>query len=152
METSYVSPEKYVHLHISNRNSYTKDHITAVEPAHRKPDTWQDRVALQKVRFLRWGMDFATGYRSSGPTTMPNESMTEEKWLRRFVFLESVAGVPGMVAGMLRHLKSLRQMRRDNGWQGIPEIYKRKYCSWILTKVTRIKLSSKKPTMSECIS
>ncbi|KAJ5642963.1 uncharacterized protein N7484_005470 [Penicillium longicatenatum] len=96
--------------------TYTKDHITAVEPAHRKPDTWQDRVALQKVRFLRRGMDFATGYRSSGPTTILNEDMTEEKWLRRFIFLESVAGVPGMVAGMLRHLKSLRQMRRDNGW------------------------------------
>jgi hypothetical protein len=25
-------------------------------------------------------------------------------------------GVPGMVAGMLRHLKSLRRMERDNGW------------------------------------
>lgn len=33
-----------------------------------------------------------------------------------FVFLESVAGVPGMVAGMLRHLHSMRRMRRDNGW------------------------------------
>ena len=26
------------------------------------------------------------------------------------------AGVPGMVAGMLRHMRSLRSMRRDNGW------------------------------------
>lgn len=26
------------------------------------------------------------------------------------------AGVPGMVAGMLRHLRSLRTMRRDKGW------------------------------------
>ena len=26
------------------------------------------------------------------------------------------AGVPGMVGGMLRHMKSLRSMRRDNGW------------------------------------
>ena len=25
-------------------------------------------------------------------------------------------GVPGMVGGMLRHMKSLRSMRRDNGW------------------------------------
>ncbi|KAG0158264.1 hypothetical protein PDIDSM_5777 [Penicillium digitatum] len=31
-------------------------------------------------------------------------------------FLESVAGVPGMVGGMLRHLRSLRKMKRDNGW------------------------------------
>ncbi|KAL9119020.1 MAG: hypothetical protein Q9187_004428 [Circinaria calcarea] len=43
-------------------------------------------------------------------------AMNERKWLIRFVFLESVAGVPGMVAGMLRHLHSLRRMKRDNGW------------------------------------
>jgi hypothetical protein len=42
--------------------------------------------------------------------------MTEKKWLTRFIFLESVAGVPGMVGGMLRHLRSLRGLKRDNGW------------------------------------
>jgi hypothetical protein len=36
--------------------------------------------------------------------------------LVRFIFLESIAGVPGMVAGMLRHLGSLRRLKRDNGW------------------------------------
>ena len=36
--------------------------------------------------------------------------------MRRFVFLETVAGVPGMVAGMLRHMRSLRALRRDHGW------------------------------------
>lgn len=35
---------------------------------------------------------------------------------RRIAFLETVAGVPGMVAAMARHLKSLRRMRRDHGW------------------------------------
>jgi len=34
----------------------------------------------------------------------------------RFLFLESIAGVSGMVAGMLRHLRSLRTMKRDGGW------------------------------------
>lgn len=43
-------------------------------------------------------------------------AMSERKWITRFIFLESVAGVPGMAAGMLRHLKSLRQMKRDYGW------------------------------------
>ena len=38
------------------------------------------------------------------------------KWLLRIVFLETVAGVPGMVAGMLRHMRSLRRMERDRGW------------------------------------
>lgn len=35
---------------------------------------------------------------------------------RRIIFLETVAGVPGMVAAMTRHLQSLRRMRRDHGW------------------------------------
>lgn len=66
--------------------------------------------------------------------------MDEKKYLRRIIFLETVAGVPGMVAGMLRHvraragdatqqrydltspvckrhqMKSLRAMQRDHGW------------------------------------
>jgi len=42
--------------------------------------------------------------------------MNERKWLVRFIFLETVAGVPGMVGGMLRHFRSLRKMKRDNGW------------------------------------
>ncbi|CAH0479446.1 unnamed protein product [Peronospora belbahrii] len=42
--------------------------------------------------------------------------MTEKDWLNRCLFLESVAGVPGMVGGMLRHLRSLRLLKRDYGW------------------------------------
>ena len=79
------------------------------------------------VRLLRRGTDFATGYKhhvdspkmadDKNPQTTPKPySMTEQKWLTRFVFLESVAGVPGMVAGMLRHLHSLRRLKKDNGW------------------------------------
>lgn len=102
-----------------DQTRYTKDQILAVRTAHRKANTWQDKVALGTVRFLRWGMDFVSGYRprtinSNGQST--GYIMTEEKWITRFIFLESVAGVPGMVAGMLRHLKSIRRMKRDNGW------------------------------------
>ncbi|KAK0547679.1 inducible alternative oxidase 2 [Tilletia horrida] len=39
-----------------------------------------------------------------------------EAWLTRIVFLETVAGAPGLVGGMVRHLQSLRLMRRDKGW------------------------------------
>lgn len=42
--------------------------------------------------------------------------MTENKWLARVIFLETVAGVPGFVAGMHRHLRALRKLKRDNGW------------------------------------
>lgn len=31
-----------------------------------------------------------------------------KEWLTRIIILESIAGVPGMVAGTLRHLSSLR--------------------------------------------
>ena len=44
------------------------------------------------------------------------EKMDERNWLFRCIVLETVAGVPGMVAGMHRHLRSLRTMEHDNGW------------------------------------
>ncbi|KAG8690207.1 hypothetical protein FRC08_010609 [Ceratobasidium sp. 394] len=43
-------------------------------------------------------------------------AMTERKWLMRIIFLESIAGVPGMVAGMLRHMRSLRLMVNYKRW------------------------------------
>lgn len=86
--------------------------------AHREAKNWADWVALGTVRVLRWGMDFVTGYRHPPPGKEHEAQfqMTEQKWLTRFIFLESIAGVPGMVGGMLRHLRSLRKMKRDNGW------------------------------------
>ncbi|KAI9926726.1 hypothetical protein ASPWEDRAFT_187989 [Aspergillus wentii DTO 134E9] len=97
---------------------YNDEQIKQVTVAHRDAKDWADWVALGTVRVLRWGMDLVTGYRHP-PKGRENEAkfrMTEKKWLTRFVFLESVAGVPGMVGGMLRHLRSLRRMKRDNGW------------------------------------
>ena len=42
--------------------------------------------------------------------------MTKNEWIRRCLILETVAGVPGMVGGMCRHLRSLRVFERDQGW------------------------------------
>ncbi|SLM39956.1 alternative oxidase [Lasallia pustulata] len=106
---------------------YTKDQTTSISIAHRETKTWSDWVALSMVRLLRFGMNTATGYRHDhavaegvkDPTTGSKKSryaMNERKWLVRFVFLESVAGVPGMVGGVLRHLRSMRKLKRDNGW------------------------------------
>ncbi|CAI7670913.1 unnamed protein product [Penicillium bialowiezense] len=97
---------------------YTEAQMRNINIAHRKASNWSDWVALGTVRIFRWGMDFATGYKHPKPgQDFPAMfKMTEKKWLARFVFLESVAGVPGMVGGMLRHLRSLRNMKRDNGW------------------------------------
>ena len=44
------------------------------------------------------------------------DKMNERDWLNRIIFLETVAGVPGMIGGMTRHLKSLRTLEADHGW------------------------------------
>jgi ubiquinol oxidase len=93
--------------------------------AHREAKTTSDKLALMAVKFMRWGLDKATGYKHEKAISLNEKdpvaarrkfAMTEEKYMIRNVFLESVAGVPGMVAGMLRHLHSMRRMKRDNGW------------------------------------
>lgn len=101
--------------------------MNSIKIAHREAKTWSDKVALTMVRVLRWGMDFCTGYSHDHAVSTGDKDvrharlglygpMDERKWLIRCVFLESVAGVPGMVAGMLRHLHSIRRLERDNGW------------------------------------
>jgi hypothetical protein len=42
--------------------------------------------------------------------------MDETKYLRRCIFLETIAGVPGMIGGMWRHMRALRGLRNDGGW------------------------------------
>lgn len=103
---------------------YTEEQmIKNVQFEHRQPKDMSDRFALFLMRMLRKGTDFATGYShdheeiTTGVAGKPKPyKMSERKWLIRFIFLESVAAVPGMVGGMLRHLHSLRRMKRDNGW------------------------------------
>lgn len=86
---------------------YDKEYVESVKPKHRRPSSFQDYTGYYGVFALRKTFDVITGY---GP------NMTHSKWMTRFLFLETVAGVPGMVGAMLRHLRSLRTMRRDNGW------------------------------------
>ena len=104
---------------------YTEEQMKSVQVNHRETRDWRDKIALSAVRVLRWGLDVASGYKHNEAKLLaekdPAEAarkygMTEKKYLTRNVFLESVAGVPGMVAGMLRHLHSMRRMKRDNGW------------------------------------
>ncbi|KAF2635814.1 alternative oxidase [Massarina eburnea CBS 473.64] len=104
---------------------YSYEQMEGVVVAHREAETMSDKVAFQAVKVLRWGLDFATGYKHDKATALhatdpqaakAKYGMTEEKYMIRNIFLESVAGVPGMVAGMLRHLHSMRRMKRDNGW------------------------------------
>ncbi|KAI9810358.1 MAG: hypothetical protein M1827_006325 [Pycnora praestabilis] len=106
---------------------YTEQQMKDIKVAHRETENWSDWWALSMCRVFRWGMDMATWYRHDKEGAVgikdPNTgdkptryAMNERKWLVRIIFLETVAGVPGMVGGMLRHLHSLRKMKRDNGW------------------------------------
>lgn len=113
-----VTPPAWPH------HGYTEKEMLEVVPAHRKPETVGEWAAWKFMRFCRWGMDFATGMKGehkvdkTNPTTAVAaiKPLTESQWMIRFLFLESIAGVPGMVAGMLRHLHSIRRLKRDNGW------------------------------------
>ena len=67
---------------------------------HYRPENISDRVALAFTKFLRLVADV----------------FFKKKYGHRAVVLETVAAVPGMVAGMLMHLKSLRKMEDDRGW------------------------------------
>ena len=66
----------------------------------RAPQGLRDRIALGMVRFMRVFVDVF--FRS--------------RYGHRAVVLETVAAVPGMVGGLLQHLKSLRHIRDDQGW------------------------------------
>ena len=59
-----------------------------------------DRIALGITRFLRFFAD----------------TFFAKRYGHRAIVLETVAAVPGMVGGMMQHLKSLRRMRKDDGW------------------------------------
>ncbi|GLB38455.1 putative alternative oxidase [Lyophyllum shimeji] len=105
---------------------YTPDELRAVEVRHREAKTLGDKAAFGMVKFARWIFDRVSGYKHVD--IPPNDAMTVQErraaghllddhgWLNRILFLESIAGVPGMVAATLRHLTSLRAMRRDSGW------------------------------------
>ncbi len=67
---------------------------------HKAPEDLSDRIALGIVKFMRV---FADAFFS-------------KRYGHRAVVLETVAAVPGMVGGLLQHLKSLRHIREDEGW------------------------------------
>src|SRR6187551_991819 len=67
---------------------------------HHTPNDIRDHIAFSFTKFLRFFADtFFSG-----------------RYGHRAVVLETIAAVPGMVAGALQHLKSLRKMQSDNGW------------------------------------
>ncbi|POY74456.1 hypothetical protein BMF94_2454 [Rhodotorula taiwanensis] len=114
---------------------YTQEELDSIQIVERPPEGTSDKIARWLVKTSRAGFDFVTGYRHADPEAAREAArkagkenlsvaelqkegflMTEKQWMARILFLESIAGVPGFTAAMLRHLHSLRLMRRDGGW------------------------------------
>lgn len=76
----------------------TTDHI--ILDQHRKPEGLGDHIAFGFVKFLRFIAD----------------TFFAKRYGHRAVVLETVAAVPGMVGGLLQHLKAIRRIRDDEGW------------------------------------
>lgn len=93
---------------------WPKEDLHKVPITHKEPLTFGDRFAHFSIQSLRMGFDVMSGYKKIFP--WQTSEVSERKWINRVLFLETVAGVPGFVAGMHRHLRSLRAMKRDNGW------------------------------------
>ena len=67
---------------------------------HRAPKGLSDQIAFRLTRFLRFFADL----------------FFAKRYGHRAVVLETVAGVPGMVGGMIRHMRSLRRLEDDREW------------------------------------
>jgi hypothetical protein len=87
---------------------YEKEDLESIKVTHQERNGFKDHLSYGAVWAARRGFDLFTGYNPA--------KMDERKWLNRIIFLETVAGVPGMVGGMQRHLRSLRTLDRDHGW------------------------------------
>ena len=84
-----------------SRESVTKnDEATEVTSVHVTPRDGHDRFALKLVKFMRVFAD----------------RFFAKRYGHRAVVLETVAAVPGMVGGLLQHLKAIRHIREDQGW------------------------------------
>ncbi|CAN6247546.1 unnamed protein product [Urochloa humidicola] len=67
---------------------------------HHVPVTLGDKMARWTVKALRW----------------PTDIFFQRRYGCRAMMLETVAAVPGMVAGAVLHLRSLRRFEQSGGW------------------------------------
>ncbi|CAJ1936053.1 unnamed protein product [Sphenostylis stenocarpa] len=67
---------------------------------HHVPKNFLDKVAYRTVKLLR----------------IPTDLFFQRRYGCRAMMLETVAAVPGMVGGMLLHLRSLRKFQQSGGW------------------------------------
>lgn len=85
-----------------SESSSTSTEVPGADPLskHHKPSGFSDRVAFRLTKVLRFFAD----------------TFFAKRYGHRAVVLETVAGVPGMVGGMVRHMRSLRRLEDDREW------------------------------------
>lgn len=81
-------------------DSIDRDRAATEIEQHKAPRDLSDRLALRVVKLMRVFAD----------------AFFAKRYGHRAVVLETVAAVPGMVGGMLQHLKAIRHIREDQGW------------------------------------
>tara|TARA_A100001388_G_scaffold25540_1_gene16518 strand:+ start:8358 stop:8999 length:642 start_codon:yes stop_codon:yes gene_type:complete len=82
----------------TNEDNFVSNESTGAE-IHTPPQSFSDSFALFITKALRLFAD----------------TLFKKRYGHRAVVLETVAGVPGMVAGVVHHLRSLRKMKDDDG-------------------------------------
>jgi hypothetical protein len=87
-------------------HGYTPEALD-IKLTHVEPSSALDKLAFNAVKVVRALFDAATGWK--------NDHITPANILNRVIFLETIAAVPGMVAAIVRHFRSLRRMERDGG-------------------------------------
>jgi len=83
------------------------ENARSFQPKH-NPKTAVDKFLYTLVRFCYHGFNTISFYNQHDPSGKAVKF--------RLIFLESIAGVPGMVGAAARHFKSLRNLERDHGW------------------------------------
>ena len=86
---------------------YTDEELD-VKLTHVEPKDTLDQMAYNAVKLVRLGFDSVTGWK--------HDNITINNILNRTIYLETIAAVPGMVAAIVRHFKSLRTMKADGGY------------------------------------
>ena len=82
-----------------------------------KPKDFSDFFALSMTKFFRFIADTFFALSMTKFFRFIADTFFAKRYGHRAVVLETIAGVPGMVAGMLIHLRSLRKMKTGYGSQ-----------------------------------